>query len=50
VQSSARFKDPIKPMDKTSEAILSLQSVKFRYKQELDPDSVPQFRLVAEEV
>jgi len=38
VQSSARFKDPIKPMDKTSEAILSLQSVKFRYKQELDPD------------
>ena len=37
-------------MDKTSEAILSLQSVKFRYKQELDPDSVPQFRLVAEEV
>src|SRR5438477_428100 len=33
-----------------SESILSLQSVKFRYKQELDPDSVPQFRLVAEEV
>ena len=24
--------------------------MKFRYKQELDPDSVPQFRLVAEEV
>ena len=48
VQSSTRF--AIKPMDKTSEAILSLQPVTFRYKQELDPDSVPQFRLVAEEV
>jgi hypothetical protein len=48
--SSARFKDNIKPMDKTSEAILSLQPVTFRYKHELDPDGIPQFGLVAEEV
>ena len=35
--SSARFKEAIKPMNKASEAILSLQPVTFRYKQELDP-------------
>ena len=50
VQSSARFKEAIKPMDKASEAILSLQPVTFRYKQELDPDGIPQFGLVAEQV
>jgi uncharacterized coiled-coil protein SlyX len=37
-------------MDKASEAILSLKPVTFRYKQELDPDGVPQFGLIAEEV
>jgi len=37
-------------MDKASEAILSLQPVTFRYKQELDPDAIPQFGLIAEEV
>jgi len=37
-------------MDKVSEAILALQPVTFRYKHELDPDGVPQFGLVAEEV
>ncbi len=48
--SSERFKDEIKPMDKTSEAILALKPVTFRYKQEIDPKSIPQFGLVAEEV
>jgi uncharacterized coiled-coil protein SlyX len=48
--SSARFKEAIKPMDKASEAILALKPVTFRYKQELDPDGVLQFGLVAEEV
>ena len=48
--SSKRFKDEIKPMDKASEAILALNPVTFRYKKELDPDRVPQFGLVAEEV
>src|SRR5437868_1886370 len=50
VVSSARFKEAIKPMNKASEAILSLQPVTFRYRQELDPDGVPQFGLVAEQV
>jgi Chaperone of endosialidase len=50
VQSSARYKDEIKPMDKTSEAILALKPVTFRYKEELDPEKIPQFGLIAEEV
>jgi hypothetical protein len=37
-------------MDKASEAILSLQPVTFRYKHELDPDGIPQFGLIAEQV
>jgi hypothetical protein len=48
--SSARFKEAIKPMDKKSEALLALHPVTFRYKQDLDPDGVPQFGLVAEQV
>jgi hypothetical protein len=48
--SSECFKDSIKPMDKASEAILALQPVTFRYKHELDPDGIPQFGLVAEQV
>ena len=50
VVSSARFKDAIKPMDKASEAILALKPVTFRYKHELDPEGIPQFGLVAEQV
>ena len=37
-------------MDKASEAILSLEPVTFRYKKELDPENIPQFGLVAEQV
>jgi len=48
--SSARFKEAIKPMEKASEAILSLKPVTFHYKPELDPDGIPQFGLVAEDV
>jgi hypothetical protein len=48
--SSQRFKNEIKPMDKASEAILALKPVTFRYKNEIDPDHVPQFGLVAEDV
>jgi hypothetical protein len=48
--SSERFKDEIKRMDKASEAILALQPVTFRYKKDIDPDRVPQFGLVAEDV
>jgi hypothetical protein len=50
VGSSKRFKDAIKPMDKASEAVLALKPVTFHYKKELDPDAIPQFGLVAEEV
>jgi Chaperone of endosialidase len=50
VVSSARFKEKITPMDKASEAILALQPVTFRYKNDLDPAGIPQFGLVAEEV
>ena len=48
--SSGRFKEAIKPMDKTSETILALKPVTFRYKRELDPARIPQFGLVAEQV
>jgi Chaperone of endosialidase len=48
--SSARFKDEIEPMDKASEAVLALKPVTFRYKHEVDPKSIPQFGLVAEDV
>ncbi len=50
VVSSERFKDAIKPMDKASEAILALQPVTFLYKKDLDPQGIPQFGLVAEQV
>ncbi|HEY2710968.1 MAG TPA: tail fiber domain-containing protein [Chthoniobacterales bacterium] len=48
--SSARYKDDIKPMDKSSEVLLSLKPVTFRYKKNLDPKAIPQFGLVAEQV
>jgi trimeric autotransporter adhesin len=50
VVSSARFKEAIRPMDKASESILSLRPVTFRYKHDLDPQGIPQFGLVAEDV
>ena len=48
--SSARYKENIQAMDTASEAIHSLKPVTFRYKRQLDPDGIPQFGLVAEEV
>jgi hypothetical protein len=48
--SSERYKEAVNPMDKASEAILSLKPVTFRYKKELDPEGIPQFGLVAEQV
>jgi hypothetical protein len=46
--SSARFKKDIRPMDKTSEAILGLKPVSFQYKS--DSKGTPQFGLIAEDV
>jgi hypothetical protein len=48
--SSRRFKDEIKPMEQTSEALFALKPVTFRYKKEIDPTGMHQFGLVAEEV
>ncbi len=50
VVSSQRFKTAIKPMERASEAILALKPVTFRYQHELDPEGIPQFGLVAEQV
>jgi len=48
--SSKRFKEEIKLMDKSSEALFALNPVTFRYKKEIDPTATPQFGLVAEDV
>jgi hypothetical protein len=46
--SARRFKNEIKPMDQSSEAILGLRPVTFQYKS--DSTGTPQFGLIAEEV
>jgi uncharacterized coiled-coil protein SlyX len=48
MSSSRRFKKEIKPMDRTSEAILALKPVTFQYK--TDKEGMSQFGLIAEEV
>jgi hypothetical protein len=48
--SSARYKERVKPMDKSSGALLSLKPVIFHYKKELDTQAIPQFGLAAEDV
>ena len=50
VASSRRFKKDIKVMEQASETILSLKPVTFHYRKEIDPEGLPQFGLVAEEV
>ena len=48
--SSANFKHEIRPMNKASEPILELHPVSFCYDQDVDPQGLPQFGFVAEEV
>jgi hypothetical protein len=48
--SSRRFKEEIKPMEHSSEAVFALKPVTFRYKKAIDPAGTSQFGLVAEEV
>jgi hypothetical protein len=48
--SLAQVSEEVKPIGLASEVIFSLQPVTFRYKKELDPEAVPQFGLVAEQV
>ena len=48
--SSQRFKEKIKPMERASEVLFALKPVTFRYKKGIDPQGIPQFGLVAEDV
>ena len=51
VVSSRRFKQDIKPINQTSEAILKLKPVTFHYKnRDVKNDLTPQFGLIAEDV
>jgi hypothetical protein len=48
--SSRRFKEEIRPMAHASEVLFALKPVIFRYKKEIEPEKIPQFGLVAEDV
>ena len=48
--SSQRFKEEIKPMERASETLFALRPVTFHYKKGIDPQGIPQFGLVAEDV
>ena len=48
--SSQRFKNEIKPMDRSSEVIYDLKPVSFRYKPEIEPTRPLGFGLIAEDV
>jgi endosialidase-like protein len=50
ITSSRRFKDEIRPMAQASEVLFALKPVVFRYKKEIEPQKIPQFGLVAEDV
>jgi Chaperone of endosialidase len=50
LSSSRRYKEEVKPMDKSSEGLFSLHPVTFRYKKNIDPAGTAQFGLIAEDV
>src|SRR6476661_4021312 len=50
ITSSRRFKEEIKPMAQASQGLFALKPVTFRYKKGIDPQGIPQFGLVAEDV
>ena len=50
IVSSARFKEADQADGQGERSDPALKPVTFRYKQELDPDGIPQFGLVAEQV
>src|SRR5207247_865523 len=47
---AACFNEEMKHNEKASDAIQALKPESFRYKEELDPEGIPQFGLVAEQV
>ena len=48
--SSRRYKQDIQGMDQASDVLYALKPVTFKYKSGIDPQGIPQFGLVAEEV
>ncbi len=48
--SSRRYKDHIQEMDQASEVLYALKPVTFTYKPGIDPQGIPQYGLVAEDV
>jgi hypothetical protein len=50
LSSSGRYKENIKPMGDSSEALYRLKPVTFRYKKEVDRTQSPTFGLIAEQV
>ena len=48
--SSERFKQNIRSMGDASDVLLALRPVAFQYKRDIDPQGIPQFGLIAEEV
>jgi hypothetical protein len=50
LSSSRRYKESIKAMENTSEAVYQLKPVTYRYKKEIDSTQSPAFGLIAEEV
>jgi hypothetical protein len=50
ITSSRRFKEEIRPMAQASEVLFALKPVVFRYKKEIEPQKIPQFGLLAEDV
>src|SRR6476661_7422020 len=50
LSSSRRYKEDIKSMDKTSEALYMLNPVTYRFKKDVDPSQSLDYGLIAEEV
>ena len=50
LSSSRRYKEDIKPMEKTSEALYMLNPVTYRFKKDVDPSQSLDYGLIAEEV
>jgi hypothetical protein len=50
ITSSRRFKEEIEPKSQASEGLFALKPVTIRYKKGIDPERIPQFGLVAEDV
>ncbi len=50
LSSSRRYKEDIRPINKSSEVVYRLKPVTYRYKKDIDRTQSPAFGLIAEEV